>query len=231
MNQQIISTELVAVKPCRACGAVDRNKRGNCKPCANERRRKWGAINRDKVRKANREWRETNPEKARKAVRKWAEANAQALADRQRKYYEANRKQISESKRRHREDNREQIAERNSKWQKANPDKVAERNRKWKQSNPEKVKVVTHNRRAKAKGNGGKLSASIVQKLLTKQNNKCVCCGASLDNGYHLDHIMPLALGGMNDDSNVQLLTPKCNMSKGSKHPDVWAGEKGIKLS
>lgn len=186
MNQQIISTELVAVKPCRACGAVDRNKRGNCKPCQNKHQRKWNKV---------------NPERA----------HGHSL-----KYYAANREQILERKRQ---------------YCKANSDVRANINRNWKDNNPEKVKVLKENYRARKKGNGGKLSTDIIQALLIQQNNKCVCCGASLDNGYHLDHIMPLVLGGKNDDFNVQLLTPKCNMSKGSKHPDVWAGEKGIKLS
>lgn len=200
MNDQIISTELVAVKPCRACGAVDRNKRGKCNLCMMAYRLKWS---------------EQNPEKFAESQRKYRKDNCEQLLMRQRKYREANRKQVIERDRKYREANREKFAEYKYAYRKANV---------------EKIKTYNHNRRANSRDKG-RISSGIILTLLTKQNNKCVCCGASLDNGYHLDHIMPLALGGMNDDSNVQLLTPKCNMSKGSKHPDVWAGEKGIKLS
>jgi hypothetical protein len=38
---------------------------------------------------------------------------------------------------------------------------------------------------------------------------------------------MPLALGGRNDDNNVQLLTPLCNLSKGAKDPIDYMRIKG----
>jgi 5-methylcytosine-specific restriction endonuclease McrA len=59
------------------------------------------------------------------------------------------------------------------------------------------------------------------------QKSKCACCGKSLKHSYHLDHIMPIALGGTNTDDNVQLLTPSCNLRKSAKHPDDWARENG----
>lgn len=225
MNEQIISTELPVVKPCIKCGAQERCKRGKCKPCARERKKNWYAANADGCRKRSQKYRELNPDyyykyyqanlkKERERNRKYREENPEKGADRVRKWAEANPKRVYDIQRKHYE---------------ANRDKLLERSRKWKSANTDKVNVDTHNRRARIKGSGGKLSTDIIQTLLTKQNNKCVCCGADLmQTGYHLDHIMPLALGGMNDDINVQLLTPKCNLSKGAKHPDDWAKEKGI---
>jgi 5-methylcytosine-specific restriction endonuclease McrA len=128
-----------------------------------------------------------------------------------------------------REANPEKKAESDRKWQKANPDKVAENNRKYREANPqqvsEKAKVRNHGRRARIEGNGGELSKDIVQRLMRLQKGKCACgCSADLKKtGCHLDHIMPLILGGLNDDANVQLLTPKCNLCKGAKHPNDWA--------
>lgn len=217
MNGQIISTGSEVVKPCIKCGAVDRKASGGCKPCARE---------------AVRKWREVNCMKELLQQRDYYEANKEKVAERHRKYRKANRERVVEQQRRWAEANPERFAERSRKYYKANKEKVAERSRKYYKANPEKAKVKNQNRRARKKANGGNLSIDIVQILLAKQNNKCVCCGADLtQTGYHLDHIMPLALGGLNDDSNVQLLTPKCNLSKGAKHPDDWVGEKGITLS
>lgn len=106
--------------------------------------------------------------------------------------------------------------------------------KQWELNNPDKVKEKSirscNARRARSAGNGGKLSKDIVQKLLKRQNGKCACCGLSLSNGYHLDHIIPLALGGKNSDDNVQLLTPKCNLKKGAKHPIDYMQSKGLLL-
>lgn len=76
--------------------------------------------------------------------------------------------------------------------------------------------------------NGGVLSQGLAAKLFDLQGGKCACCGKSLAQGYHLDHIMPLALGGMNIDGNMQLLTPLCNMQKSKKHPEDFMRSRGF---
>ena len=184
-------------KPCIKCGAEERNKRGDCRPCAKESKRKHYKSNREKV-----------------------------CSD-LRKYYEANRYQALARQRKWRESNREKAAEYHRKWREDNPDKELKCRRNWQKANPDKVKEISHNRRAKIKGNGGILSTNIIKTLIARQKNKCVCCGVSLNSGYHLDHIMPIALGGLNNDSNVQLLTPVCNMRKGSKHPNDYMRGQG----
>ena len=37
---------------------------------------------------------------------------------------------------------------------------------------------------------------------------------------------MPLALGGLNEDSNMQLLTARCNLQKSAAHPDEYMSRK-----
>ena len=91
----------------------------------------------------------------------------------------------------------------------------------------EKYRVKVRNRRARKKGNGGKHTAAQIRDLLVRQRYKCPFCSANLRRGFHADHIMPLALGGSNDISNIQLLCPTCNDSKGYSHPIVWAQKKG----
>lgn len=199
--------------PCRKCGAQDRNKHGQCKPCKKVVGRKWAEDNREKFAEYHRKYRESNREKR---------------AESTRKYYEANPDKYSEYQRKYRKANKEKIAELGRKYYEANREKAAERLRKWKKANFDKVRVIEQNRRAKIKCSGGNLSTNIVKKLLILQKGKCACCGLSLDNGYHLDHIMPIALGGKNTDDNVQLLTPKCNLSKGAKHPIDYMRGKGI---
>lgn len=98
--------------------------------------------------------------------------------------------------------------------------------RRWQLKNPESVRAVTSNRRAKAKHHG-RLTRGIVKRLMNLQKGRCANCSISLTSGYHVDHIQPLARGGMNTDANVQLMCPTCNMRKGAKDPFAWANQQG----
>ena len=198
--------------PCVKCGAADRYADGRCKPCRKENARKYYEVNREKAAKYQRGYREANKEK---------------IAEYQREYREANKDGAAECQRKWREVNRERAAEHKRKWREANREKMSECHRKYRETNADKIKAGRHNRRAKIKGNGGRLSPDIVQTLMTLQKGKCACCGKRLSKGCHLDHIIPIALGGMNTDDNVQLLTPKCNLSKGAKHPVDYMRSKG----
>jgi hypothetical protein len=42
-----------------------------------------------------------------------------------------------------------------------------------------------------------------------------------------LDHMMPIDLGGLHADENLQLLCPTCNLRKYNKDPIAWANENG----
>jgi 5-methylcytosine-specific restriction endonuclease McrA len=84
---------------------------------------------------------------------------------------------------------------------------------------PSLERVKAARRRALKRVNGGVLSKDIVQQLLTIQNNQCACCGVVFIGKFHLDHIIPLSLGGQNADNNVQLLLPKCNLQKYNSSP------------
>ena len=90
---------------------------------------------------------------------------------------------------------------------------------RWKKSHPEAVRASNINRRAKKGGIGG----GEIRKLLETQHQKCTVCGVSLIKGFHVDHILPLKLGGSNDITNIQLLCPPCNLSKGARHPEAFA--------
>ncbi len=92
--------------------------------------------------------------------------------------------------------------------------RIAERQKKY----TGKRSLYRHARRARLAGNGGHLSRWIAGILWAQQHGLCAACEVSLyKTGHHLDHVIPLARGGKNEDDNVQLLCPKCNLKKGSK--------------
>lgn len=71
----------------------------------------------------------------------------------------------------------------------------------------------------------GRLSKGIVARLYRLQGGRCMYCPAELSEAFNVDHYIPLALGGKNEDGNVQLLCPSCNRRKGAKHPFDFISE------
>ena len=134
-------------------------------------------------------------------------------------------------------------------WSKANPEKVramhAKRREnnievrikdranasKWAKLHPEARRIQEQNREAKKRENGGVLSKGLAEKLIKLQRGKCACgCKQPLGDDYHLDHRMPISLGGANEDWNIQLLRRICNIKKGKKHPVEFMQQRGFLL-
>jgi len=68
--------------------------------------------------------------------------------------------------------------------------------------------------------NAGTLSPHLAEFLMEEQGGKCAYCFANLlKTGFHMDHYIPVVLGGRNEDFNIQLTCPTCNLRKNNKHP------------
>lgn len=131
--------------------------------------------------------------------------------------------------------------ERNAKWsggkvaskeramqnRKANPGAVAAALRAYRKANPEKAREWTQRRKDRKLG---KLPRFTIKKIYAAQRGFCPVCRASLKNGYHVDHIQPLARGGHHIPLNIQLLCAPCNLNKSAKDPIAFMQEKGFLL-
>lgn len=116
------------------------------------------------------------------------------------------------------------------KWRENNKDKTKAQKVARKKKHPEQNRITLQNRRARKKAAGGRLSKAISEKLFKLQKGKCACCKLPLGDDFHLDHIMPLALGGANTDENIQLLRSVCNLKKNAQHPIDYMQGKGFLL-
>lgn len=203
MIEEKICTKCKKVKPLSCFyKRTDRNCLfAECKDCANKRPRrvnkelkkisgaKWKSENRERVRNNQRKWRESNIESARQSAREWSRKNRQYISQ---KYME---------------------------WKNKNREKVNEYARKWASRHPEISSASRRNRRARLKGNGGKISSGEWKDLCDKYDNKCLCCGRK-DIEITLDHVLPLKLGGRNEIENSQPLCRSCNSKKKDKFID-----------
>ena len=155
--------------------------------------------------------------------------NKEKIKEKKAKIYYANLEAMHEKSRAWRAENIHKANKSSKDWRESNPEKFKELFTTWKLKNPGAMAVYKHNRRARIK-QGGKLSIGISEKLFKLQKGKCACCGNPLGVSYHMDHIMPLSRGGLNVDSNIQLLTASCNHQKRAKDPVDFMQSRGFLL-
>lgn len=155
--------------------------------------------------------RAANPQKVKAENAAWRAANREKCKAYRKKWdaqYPAQRKRYGE------------------KYRAKNAEKIRARVTKWRAEHPEAIRIYSHTRHSKI--SGGTLSKDLIQKLLRLQKGKCPCCMQQLGNDYELDHIVPLAKGGRNEDVNMQLLRRLCNRQKHAKHPIDFMQSRGF---
>lgn len=78
-------------------------------------------------------------------------------------------------------------------------------------------------RRARVRGVGGKFTAADITEIIAQQANCCLFCREPLGEGQiHIDHWIPVIVGGTNDPSNIAVLHESCNLKKGAHLPSEF---------
>lgn len=186
---------------CKKCQSeTQRNLDGSCKICKKALSALIYSKNPDRRKTTQAIWRAANPEKVKAIKAAWVASNPARN--------KAN----------------------NAAWHAANFEKEKVRSAAWAEKNPESRRISHQNRRARKMANGGVLSKGLATKLFNLQQGKCACCSLPLGATYHLDHIMPIKLGGPNVDSNMQLLRQRCNIQKHASHPVDFMQSRGFLL-
>lgn len=111
-------------------------------------------------------------------------------------------------------------------WRASNPDAVRAACKRWKDANPDACRNLSIKRRSLKAASGSGYTVNQVRKIHAAQGGRCAGCLKPVTS-YHADHVVPLALGGAHDISNIQVLCAPCNLSKHKKDPIAWANENG----
>ena len=193
-----------------------------CKTCSNLASKIYRKNNIDALKDSDKKYREEHKEDRRIAYSEWYQKNKQYHSE----WRSRNKQSVSESLRRYRLNNKERRSEYNKKWLEKNIGYA----REHRLNNAESYRTRLRNRRAMVKKSGGSHTAEDIHYLMKSQRGLCVVCFKKINDKYHVDHIIPIALGGTNDKYNIQLLCPKCNMEKHAKDPIRFMNEKGFLL-
>lgn len=134
------------------------------------------------------------------------EANPERTAAYNRAYYAANR---------------EREAERCREWRQANPERHRTNAVRWQQENPEKARAQWSRKHARryaamrATADGPVDYAAVVE----RHGMWCYLCEQDIDTlaDLHLDHVIPLALGGPHTEANLRPTHARCNQKKGAR--------------
>jgi 5-methylcytosine-specific restriction endonuclease McrA len=209
-----------------------------------EYHREYRAKNRDKI-KAKRKIRyEENREQILAEKKRHYEKNKEKVLARVREYQHKNKDKrrdyirstggistlrwraknpdkVAAQKLRHRKKYREKAAAKTRAWRLANPERAAESGRRWRAENLEHRLCSNRKRRAVLRGAVGSHSAADIRSIMKLQRRRCAICREKLGRKHHVDHIVPLALGGTNDRKNLQIACEPCNLSKGARDPIV----------
>jgi hypothetical protein len=126
----------------------------------------------------------------------------------------------------------------NRRWAANNPERHAELTRDWQCRNKELLKArrqadeaanpEKYKRRRRKSNNmrRSRLGRTVPQSWVRRTDHDdslCYWCGSG--DVAHVDHVMPISLGGPATESNEVPSCADCNLRKSAKHPLVWISE------
>jgi 5-methylcytosine-specific restriction endonuclease McrA len=155
-------------------------------------------------------------------MRAWARANPEKIAESSRRHRNSSTRKAWLAA--WREDNREKLNAQQRARRAADPERERQLKREWREANPERYALSNrshaHARRARARNAEGAWSRDEFLSYSEEidQWTCAVCWGAP----EHVDHVVPIARGGLNEVGNLQWLCAPCNLSKGARLMSEW---------
>jgi 5-methylcytosine-specific restriction endonuclease McrA len=147
----------------------------------------------------------------------YRQENRDYILDKAKEYQIINQERLTNYRKKHYKENRNRILEEACIYRESNRELLRERDRQYYEryykTNPGRFYAKDAKRRASKKST-----------VTTDpwELNEIALFYSDCPKGYHVDHIIPLALGGRHELSNLQHLEAWMNLNKNDKHPDDW---------
>ena len=104
-----------------------------------------------------------------------------------------------------------------SQWQKANPEKRKDHRMKWRKTHPEKQAAHAAAKCARRRTRINKIKLTEGEKLFVNEYYKIAAELTASGMRHEVDHIIPIAKGGLHVPWNLQVLSAEDNRRKGAK--------------
>lgn len=200
-----------AIKGCAECSEPFTPTHGSHKSCAECRDKRTSRMAAEyrtahsaEYAEYNRQWREQNPSYHSEYNKRWRTENEAEYRKSYRQYREANLDKVRESF---------------ARWEANNPKHTTE----WTQRNPERAREIVRRRRARLRSVPTFIvTERDIVRLIARHGGKCAYCAGILGDGYHMDHVMPVSLGGSNGIGNLAPACATCNTSKSNYLLSEW---------
>jgi len=153
--------------------------------------------------KASRKWQVNNKDKVNKAAKNYRDSHKEEISERYKDWDSRNK----EYRRLYKKQYRQKTFQHRQDYRKL-----------YYKNNRETELLNAHKRREK-------LHCACPQRWILSEQPEGLCywCGVDLDTvKVHIEHVMPISLGGPANETNEVLACSKCNESKHDKHPLVW---------
>ena len=208
-----------------------------CKNCKRIQDKEYREQNKEKIDLKSKEYRKNNKEKIALKDKKYSEQNKEVISKKRKEYRERNKEQLAERrKQKYHSASEEEIALRKKKkkdYLKNAPEHVKQRKREYdkkyfaSERGKNVLKNSLHKRRAQMLSScDNTITLDALENLVKEQNYTCKWCNKPLNyelpKQIHLDHIIPLAKGGIHSIDNVCWSCASCNFKKSSKLPDEF---------
>lgn len=178
---------------------------------------------RECVRKKGRKHYQDNKEVYLQRKHDYYYSNIPLIRQQSRSYYVKNSNVILKKAKNYYHNNRPQILAQHHNYYMGHRTDWLNNQRRWRAANPEAYRVQGHKRRGwKA---GGKVTGDDIKRQFKSQRYRCWWCQQKLrGKPYHIDHRIPLVKGGTHTPDNIVIACPTCNLRKGGKTPQEFAG-------